>query len=81
MHNLGYVFHPDYHGQGYALEGCRKIVDYVFDELLANRILTGTHPTNVPSVRLLKKLGLKEIAPGEFLLSLDEWQVQRQASI
>ena len=31
VRNLGYVFHPAHHGQGYALEGCRAIMGYVFD--------------------------------------------------
>jgi [ribosomal protein S5]-alanine N-acetyltransferase len=77
-HNLGYIFHPDYHGQGYALEGCRKVMQYVFEKLSADRIRTGTHSSNKPSVRLLKKLGLRETAPGEFTISVKEWQAQSQ---
>jgi len=73
VHNLGYVFHPDYHGQGYATEGCRAAMDYVFGQLAADGILTGTHPANEPSVGLLKKLGLKGIDGGEFAISREEW--------
>jgi RimJ/RimL family protein N-acetyltransferase len=73
VHNLGYVFHPGYHGHGYATEGCRAAMEYVFGQLAADGILTGTHPDNAPSVRLLKKLGLKEINRGEFATSKEEW--------
>jgi RimJ/RimL family protein N-acetyltransferase len=73
VYNLGYVFHPGYHGHGYATEGCRAAMAYVFDQLAADGILTGTHPDNEPSVRLLKKLGLSEINRGEFAISREEW--------
>ncbi len=73
VHNLGYVFHPGYHGQGFATESCRAALGYVFDTLAAERILTGTNPANADSVRLLKRLGLKEIARGEFGLAKAEW--------
>jgi RimJ/RimL family protein N-acetyltransferase len=73
VHNLGYVFHPGYHGHGYAAEGCRAAMEYVFGQLAADGILTGTHPDNASSVRLLKKLGLGEIGRGEFAISKEEW--------
>jgi len=73
IYNLGYVFHPGYHGQGYATESCRATMAYLFDSLAADGILTGTRTENEASVRLLKRLGLKEIAPGEFALSREEW--------
>jgi RimJ/RimL family protein N-acetyltransferase len=76
VHNLGYIFHPEYQGQGYGTESCRAAIDHLFGEIGADRILTGTHPDNQPSVWLLKKLGLKEIAPGEFAISRAEWFAQ-----
>ena len=73
VHNLGYVFHPGYHGQGYATEACRAAMAHVFGPLAAERILTGTHPENAESIRLLNRLGLKEVARGEFAISKEEW--------
>jgi len=73
VHNLGYVFHPGYQGQGYATESCRVAMDYVYGKLGAEGILTGTHPDNRASVALLMRLGLKDIGEGEFALSRDEW--------
>jgi ribosomal-protein-alanine N-acetyltransferase len=73
VHNLGFIFHPSYQGYGYANESCRAAMKYVFGELATQKILTGTHPDNTPSVALLKKLGLEEISPGEFAISREAW--------
>ena len=75
VYNLGYVFHPSYHGQGYATEGCRAAMDYVFEQLAAHGILTGTHPANQPSVRLLERLGIKEIDQVKYAMSREDWLV------
>ena len=72
-HNLGYVFHPGYAGQGYATESCRAAMGYLFDQAGIEGILTGTHPDNKPSVALLKRLGLREIGEGEWAMSKAEW--------
>lgn len=74
VHNLGYLFHPAYQGHGYALEGCRAVMRYLFAQLAAVAIHTGTHPANEASVRLLTRLGLRQIKPGEFILTRAEWQ-------
>jgi len=73
VHNFGFIFHPQYHGQGYAAESCQAAIKYVFEDLAADGILTGTHPTNKPSVRLLNNLGMKEVTPGEFSISRGYW--------
>jgi RimJ/RimL family protein N-acetyltransferase len=78
VHGLGYVFHPDVHGQGYAGEACRAAMVRVFNDLEADSIHTGTHPDNEPSVRLLGRLGLKEVARGEYAISRDEWLALQQ---
>ena len=36
-------------------------------------VTLGTHPDNEPSVRLLKRLGLRAIGKGEYTISQDEW--------
>jgi RimJ/RimL family protein N-acetyltransferase len=60
-YGFGYVFHADYQGQGYATEACRTMVDHAFGTLNAQRITTGTAAANLPSCRLLKKLGFQVI--------------------
>ncbi len=79
VHNLGYVFDPAHHGHGYALESCRAVMGYVFNQLGACAIYTGTNTANQPSMRLLTRLGLKQVKPGEFALSREEWQALQPA--
>jgi len=79
-HDFGYVFHPDYHDQGYGTEACRAGMSQIFGPWQAERIYTGTHPNNTPSVKLLHKLGFKEVAQGEFAISREEWLALDQKS-
>ena len=58
--SLGYIFHFDYHGQGYATEACRAVLAYAFDRLQAHRVVTGTAAANRASCRLLERLGFKK---------------------
>jgi len=60
VHGLGYVFHPHYHGQGYATEACRAAIGFLFDEVGAERIVSNTAAANGPSCRLLERLGFVE---------------------
>lgn len=80
VHNLGYVFHPGYYGQGYATEGCRAVMAYLFDQLGIAAILTGTRLENTPSVQLLERLGIRSIGKGEFRISQAEWLAQKNAA-
>ncbi|KKM93210.1 hypothetical protein LCGC14_1210680 [marine sediment metagenome] len=66
--DFGFVFHPDYHGSGYATEGCKVVLKHVFEVLQADQINTGTAKDNIPSCNLLKRLGFSPI--GEDTISL-----------
>ena len=80
VHNLGYIFHTKHQGQGYATESCQATMNYLFGQLVADGILTGTYPDNTPSVSLLKKLGFKETPQGDFAISRKEWLAIGQVS-
>jgi RimJ/RimL family protein N-acetyltransferase len=58
--NFGYIFHSDYHGKGYASESCRAILNYAFDRLQAEKIISGTAALNRSSCRLLERLGFQK---------------------
>lgn len=55
-HELGYCFHSDYHGLGYAKESHRALFDYL-RTLGITKFTAGTAINNTPSVSLLKSLG------------------------
>ncbi len=73
-YNLGYIFDSNYRGQGYATEACRAMLGRAFGELQADQVVTGTATSNVPSVRLLHRLGFRSTGEGRFALSRDEWE-------
>jgi RimJ/RimL family protein N-acetyltransferase len=59
---VGYVFHPDAGGQGYATEATRALVDLAFDELNSHRVFARTDARNTASAALLRRLGMREEA-------------------
>ena len=59
--DLGYCFNSDYHGQGYAGEACRAVIDYAFSDLEAESLTCGTAAENGPSCRLIDRLGFKKV--------------------
>lgn len=71
--NLGYIVHSGFHRQGYATEACRAAIEHVFGRLGATRFVTGTHAANLPSRRLLARLGFRELGDGMYGLERDEW--------
>lgn len=56
---LGYCYHSDYHGKGYAKESISAIFNAAKSEGVSS-ITAGTALNNVPSVRLLTALGFKQ---------------------
>ncbi|NYT93163.1 GNAT family N-acetyltransferase [Salinispora sp. H7-4] len=56
---IGYIFDPGYGGHGYATEAVTAMVTYSFDRLGVRRITAGCYADNLPSVRLLEKLGMR----------------------
>ncbi len=73
-YNLGYLFDSNYRGQGYATEACRAMLGRAFGELQADQVVTGTATANIPSVRLLERLGFRTTGEGTFALSREEWE-------
>ena len=62
---IGYVFHPDVAGQGYAAEACAAVLDLAFDSsdgLGLHRLVARMDARNDASVRLASKLGMRREA-------------------
>jgi len=64
--NLGFDFDFDYHGQGYATEGCKALVNYAFYKIKAECITSETAACNRPAWRLLERIGFKKIGQRTF---------------
>lgn len=58
-YEIGWVFHPAYHGQGYATEAARALLHYGFEELQSHRIIATCQPENSASYRVMEKIGMR----------------------
>lgn len=55
---LGYVFHPDAGGLGYATEACAAVLGLAFDDLGLALVTARLDARNTASARLLRRLGM-----------------------
>jgi RimJ/RimL family protein N-acetyltransferase len=56
---IGFVFHPGHQGRGYAGEAAEVILRLGFAGLGLHRIIGRCDPRNLPSARLLARLGMR----------------------
>ncbi|MGA0058913.1 MAG: GNAT family N-acetyltransferase [Planctomycetota bacterium] len=59
---IGYRLHPDHHRRGLAFEAMTRLVDFLFEEGEARRILALCDGRNEASWRLMEKLGMRREA-------------------
>ena len=85
---IGYVFHPQYGGRGYAAEAAHAVLHLAFDELSLHRVIARVDDRNTASARLAARIGMRQEAhlienewfKGEWTNELDfalltqEWQ-------
>lgn len=55
---IGYTFHPDHWGRGYATEATQALVDYLFTDFGVSRVEASLHPDNARSARVVEACGL-----------------------
>lgn len=56
---MGFRFFKEHHGKGYAVESAGALKDYVFNTLGASRLRSRCFKENIPSRKLIERLGLK----------------------
>lgn len=54
---LGYLIGARYRGKGYAIEACREIVRYAFEEIGAEKVTIRTRRDNQAAVKVAQQLG------------------------
>lgn len=88
---IGYVFHPDYGGKGYATEAAEEMLRLGFQGLGLHRMFGRIDARNTASARVLERLGMRreahfvqnEFAKGEwsdevvYALLEEEWRARR----
>jgi RimJ/RimL family protein N-acetyltransferase len=71
---IGYVFHPDHAGQGYATEAAHALLHLAFDDLGWHRVTANIFDGNTPSVGVAERLGMRHEARHlESTPKDDEW--------
>lgn len=74
---IGYMMHPDFQGQGFAVEAARAMLGQGFEALGWHRVYARLSEANTPSVRLLEKLGMRREAHfREHAIFKGEWDNQ-----
>jgi RimJ/RimL family protein N-acetyltransferase len=59
---LGWVFHPDYTGRGYATEAVRALIRLCFTDLGLRRVTASCFAVNEASWRLMERVGMRREA-------------------
>jgi RimJ/RimL family protein N-acetyltransferase len=59
---IGYVFNPDHHGNGYATEAGQALLELAFDGLKVRRVIARIDARNEASGAVLRRLGMRQEA-------------------
>jgi RimJ/RimL family protein N-acetyltransferase len=59
---LGYIFHPDVHGQGIASEASRALLRFGFEMAGLHRIYARCDARNAASAKVMARLGMRQEA-------------------
>lgn len=90
---VGYSFHPDARGQGYATEACVAAIDWAFETLGWTEVIHSIDPANTASQAVALRLGSRRRGPGRLPPPLDaqpieiwgqtreEWSTRRRTAI
>jgi RimJ/RimL family protein N-acetyltransferase len=65
VRNFGYTIHTSHKRRGYAYEACTALIEHCKNKLGVKRLTAGTAECNIPSVRLLGKLGFVKLKETE----------------
>jgi len=73
-YEIGWVLNPNYYNNGYASEAAKAVLNYGFKEKQLHRIIATCQPENIPSYRVMEKIGMRR--EGYFKKCIpngDEW--------
>ncbi|HEY7785331.1 MAG TPA: GNAT family N-acetyltransferase [Pyrinomonadaceae bacterium] len=56
---IGWTLGKEFWGKGYATEGARRALEFAFDELDKDHVISLIHPENKASIRVAERLGEK----------------------
>lgn len=59
--NIGWRLSPQHWNKGYATEGASKCLEYGFDHIKLKKIIAIAPIINLPSIKVMEKIGMKHI--------------------
>ena len=59
---LAYILFPPFWRQGYAREGCRRILDLLFEDYQVHTVSAEIDTRNTASIRLIEALGFQRVS-------------------
>lgn len=72
IYEIGWVFHPRYHGRGYATEAAAALLRHGFEALGLHRVVAACQPENAASRRVMEKIGMRREAHFRKCFQVDE---------
>lgn len=66
---IGYDIIPSYQGHGYATEMATELIRWAFDETPVRRVTAQSLASNRPSIRVLEKVGMRQLEPNDNMLN------------
>lgn len=67
-YQLGFIIKKEFQNNGYGTESAKRILKYAFESLDAHRVLSTCHPDNLPSIRVIEHLNMRQ--EGDFKSSV-----------
>ena len=59
--SMGWAINPEFQSQGFATEAARALIEFGFEKLQLSVIYATCDTRNVPSVKVMEKLGMKRV--------------------
>ncbi|WP_179855521.1 GNAT family N-acetyltransferase [Paractinoplanes atraurantiacus] len=63
--DVGFQFHPGFHGRGYAREAMQAFLPYAFETFALKTVTATCHPANSASWGLMERLGMHRVEEAE----------------
>ncbi len=75
---IGYGIEPAYQGKGYMTEAARLLVEWAFQSGRCQAVLAETLPDNLPSQRVLQKVGMRQYGKVDEMLL---WRIDKLSNL
>ena len=59
---IGVTIAPEFQGKGFATEAVRALLSHLFEALRMHRVYASVDPRNLPSLRLMERIGMRREA-------------------